>query len=309
VLAQALPVMQEVGDRHWQGIILHWQAANQRGLGDLAQAQATAGQALETCRAVGNRNFEIATLELLGLIALDQHAPKEARRHLQAAVEMARANEQTMDWALNQSYLALVTLYLGRPEEARQLVEQAIVKLEGLEEQVGRIREAYFVRCQIIAATDGPKAACPDLERAYQHLAQVAARIKDPALRRSFLENERRNRAIVAAHRRGQIPPPLRQQRVSLPRVDAPTGRPLRQDEYVTVKWTVTAPEDGVISGTIARRRHRLLRLLGEAAAQEAAPTVAALANSLDVSTRTLKRDLAALRAEGHAVDTRGRHS
>jgi len=80
----------------------------------------------------------------------------------------------------------------------------------------------------------------------------------------------------------------------------------LRDDEFVEVVWTVAAPEDDEISGKAARRRHRLLRLLREAAGQSAAPTVAALAAALDASARTIKRDLAALRAEGHDVRTRG---
>ncbi|RLC91285.1 MAG: hypothetical protein DRI79_03270 [Chloroflexi bacterium] len=60
------------------------------------------------------------------------------------------------------------------------------------------------------------------------------------------------------------------------------------------------------MAGKVACRRHRLLRLLREAADQAAAPTVPALAAALDVSERTVKRDLAALRAAGHDVHTRG---
>ena len=70
--------------------------------------------------------------------------------------------------------------------------------------------------------------------------------------------------------------------------------------------WTIAAPEDDEVAGKAARRRHRLLRLLREADAQSAAPTVTALAQALGVSERTVKRDLAALRAAGHAVRTRG---
>ena len=86
----------------------------------------------------------------------------------------------------------------------------------------------------------------------------------------------------------------------------APTGRPLRDDEYVTVTWTVEAPEDRVITGKAARRRAQLCRLLGEASQQGAAPTVDDLATALDVSRTTLKRDLAALRQAGYEVRTRG---
>ncbi|NBD35522.1 MAG: DUF1670 domain-containing protein, partial [Chloroflexi bacterium] len=97
-----------------------------------------------------------------------------------------------------------------------------------------------------------------------------------------------------------------RQLSIRLARLDAPIGRPLREDEYVEVTWTVFAPEDDVITDPVERRRHHILHLLREAAEQSAAPTVADLASVLDVSQRTIKRDLAALRSAGHDVQTRG---
>ena len=93
---------------------------------------------------------------------------------------------------------------------------------------------------------------------------------------------------------------------VLLPLTVAPTGRPLRADEWVDVVWNVATVEDEIIPGKAARRQHRLLRLLQEASDQNAAPRVADLAQALDVSPKTIKRDLAALRAAGHNARTRG---
>ena len=72
-----------------------------------------------------------------------------------------------------------------------------------------------------------------------------------------------------------------------MPRADAPLGRPLREDEWVQVEWSVEAPEDEAVHGKAPRRRHRLLRLLGQAEAQEAAPTLDDLAAALAVSPST----------------------
>jgi DNA-binding SARP family transcriptional activator/biotin operon repressor len=94
---------------------------------------------------------------------------------------------------------------------------------------------------------------------------------------------------------------------VRLPRADAPTGRPLRDDEYVTVTWTVDAPEDAALHGKVARRRQRILRLLAEAQTQGATPRDQDLAAVLGVSLSALRRDMAALRAEGHDLLTRWR--
>ena len=72
---------------------------------------------------------------------------------------------------------------------------------------------------------------------------------------------------------------------------------------------TLDAPADADIPGKVDRRRHRLLRLLREASEQAAAPAVKHLAQALGVGERTIRRDLAALRAQGHDVRTRGARS
>ena len=131
-------------------------------------------------------------------------------------------------------------------------------------------------------------------------LRERATKMGTEALQHIYLENVAAHRQIVAAFRR------TRRETVHLPRVDVPTGRPLRDDERVEVVWTVAAPQDDEIADKVDRRRHRLLRLLDQAAEQAAAPTVADLAAALEVSARTVRRDLDALRAQGRRVRTRG---
>ncbi len=91
-----------------------------------------------------------------------------------------------------------------------------------------------------------------------------------------------------------------------LPRADAPRGRPLRDDDWVDVTWTVTTPADYDVVDKVLRRRSQILRLVGEAHAQNAAPRIEDLADTLGVSGATLRRDIAALRRDGHRLDTRG---
>ncbi len=82
---------------------------------------------------------------------------------------------------------------------------------------------------------------------------------------------------------------------VWLPRQDAPS-------QQAAVVWTVDAgaSDDALeaAAGKVALRRARLHRLLEEAAAQRARAPLADLAAALEVSQRTIKRDLAALRRE-----------
>lgn len=100
------------------------------------------------------------------------------------------------------------------------------------------------------------------------------------------------------------------QVRVILAKRDAPHGRPLDETETIEVIWTIDAGDEDLQvleeHDSIALRRVRILRLLDEALAQGAAATQEDLARALHVSVSTIKRDFAALRAEGHYLPSRG---
>jgi hypothetical protein len=123
----------------------------------------------------------------------------------------------------------------------------------------------------------------------------------EPQQQRMSLERVPEHRAIVAAWEAARP----RRATVRLPRADAPTGRPLRDDEWIEIAWTVAAPEDEAISGKTARRQQRLRRLLAEAAAQNAAPTHTQLADALGVGLRTIERDMAVLQRVSEGVEGR----
>lgn len=101
------------------------------------------------------------------------------------------------------------------------------------------------------------------------------------------------------------------QVRVILTRYDAGHGRPMRDTPMTEVVWTVDAGyEDREVLrryGPVALRRVRIQRLLDEALAQGAVASQEDLAQALHVSVRTIKRDCAALQAEGIYLPTRGR--
>jgi len=97
--------------------------------------------------------------------------------------------------------------------------------------------------------------------------------------------------------------------RVQLARQGTPRGRPLRPNEFVEVIWTLESAEylaARMAGGKVAERQSRIRRLCAEALAQGAEPTVGDLADALGVNGRTIDRDIAALRAAGELVVTRG---
>ncbi|MDX1450446.1 MAG: DeoR family transcriptional regulator, partial [Acidimicrobiia bacterium] len=83
----------------------------------------------------------------------------------------------------------------------------------------------------------------------------------------------------------------------------APRGRALQPSDRVDVVWVLEGP---CVPDGVEARRSQILALLDQAEAQGGVPTVADLAGVLEVSTATIRRDLAALRRSGHEVRTRG---
>ena len=87
-------------------------------------------------------------------------------------------------------------------------------------------------------------------------------------------------------------------------------GPPLEQTDMVTITWTIDAGEDDLAvlreHGHVALRQVRILRLVGEALEQKGVPTQEDLARVLQVSVRTIRADIAILKAEGYTVTTRG---
>lgn len=100
------------------------------------------------------------------------------------------------------------------------------------------------------------------------------------------------------------------QVRVILAKRQAGHGRPLRETATVEVTWTVDAgAEDQQVQAQHRMqglRRVRIQRLLSEALEQDGVASQEDLARVLQVSVRTIKRDIKALSAQGLYLPTRG---
>jgi predicted ATPase len=267
-LLTALRLARDLGNRESQQYILTSLGYALMGLGRLAEAADTYHQALTLQRELGRHNMAMESLA--GLAHLSQ-----------AQANLAQAS----------AHVAEILAYLDGGGS-----------LDGTEEHL-----LIFLTCyQVLQAVRDPRAEAI-LEAGHRLLQERAAQIADEELRRSFLKNVAAHREIVATYRELQSQQQISQVQIRLPRADATTGRPLHDDEFVAVTWTVDAPEDTEIPRKTARRRHRVLRLLDQAQAQGAAPRDQDLADALGVSLPTIRRDMAALRAEGHDLPTRGR--
>ena len=92
--------------------------------------------------------------------------------------------------------------------------------------------------------------------------------------------------------------------------LQAPFGPPLADTDMVTVTLTVDAgAEDQTLKAALGAeglRRAQIMRLTEEALAQDGVLTQEDLARALQVSPRTIRRSVRALKAEGNIVPTRG---
>jgi hypothetical protein len=107
----------------------------------------------------------------------------------------------------------------------------------------------------------------------------------------------------ASAVRPGQV-------RLVVASLEAPFGPSLAETEKVEITLTVDAgAEDGVVQGQEGLdgvRRGRILRVTEEALEQGGVLTQEDLARVLGMHRRTIVRDIQALKAEGHSVQTRG---
>jgi tetratricopeptide (TPR) repeat protein len=313
-------------------------------LADYPAALQYRGRALEMRRAIGDRRFEAADTYNLAIVHFDNGDLEKARRLLEQVCDLARDMGDRRVEGYGWVFLGLVLEDTGELDEAheaytaglalrrevglpaleidaisglarvasaqgdhQQAVTHADEVLDWLEnkgiEGVGDPLLAYKGAYRALLAAGEIERGEAALGEAYQLMMKFASSIADQDRRRAYLHDIEPSKTVwrdYQAMRSHRI-------QVRLPRADAPLGRPLREDEWVQVEWSVAAPEDEDVSGKAPRRRHRLLRLLGQAEAQGAAPTLGDLATALEVSPSTIKRDLAELRKQGHTVQTRGR--
>ncbi len=240
----------------------------------------------------------LALQAFLGLakVHLEKGAGRAARELLEEAEALAQKhrfqNLLPPLWALMGEALLLE----GRADRALPITQRAMDRLPAGSLEALRIPYAH---ARVLLALNRPLEAWKAIDLSHRILEEMLAGFPPEAQAESRSQVPL-HRCIVALWE--ALGP--RRISVRLPRPEAPTGRPLREDETVDVVWTVAAPEDLEASSERERRRRRLLRLLDEARAQGACATVERLAEALQVSPRTIKRDLAALRSQGYPVAT-----
>ena len=295
----ALAFFEEIGDQARAAQCLDVLAGVAARRGDTDRARELLGRSLDGLDRSGHRWLaaqHLRSLARLELAAGDLDAADAALDRAEGLCREAGLDDLATEVT---SLRAAVLAARGETAAALRLSRRAV---DGLGPGVEHPELVWLRHGEITTASGDRLGAIEAFRRAYRTLEDRLAGL-DPATRR---------RAVAAVPEYGRIAAEWNRLRptvveVTLPRAGAPTGRPLRPDELVAVRWTVETSEDDTETDPVARRRLRLARLLAEAREQGAEPALDHLARALGVSSATVRRDLATLRAAGLDVRTRGR--
>lgn len=329
----------ELGNVRGEAMVLANSAwARHAFLGDDARARSDARRAMQHFIDIGDRVREAQCLEIIASVSAREGYFDEAKQLLEDSLDALSGTAHTFLESQHLRTLALLQLDRGEHEHALSTLRRAdrlcddagfddlaveLLSIRGLAYLgIGRKSEARVVTRQAVQGlTPGVErpylvhhrhALVAEAVGRYDEARQASLEARDaleialdglsPEEYQTAIDRVPEHGAIVAAANRLA---PNRVQTV-LPAIDAPTGRPLEEDDLLKVTWTIDHPDDNTSGSDIERRRRKILRLLDEAREAGAAPSLEHLASALGVSDSTIRRDLKALRDAGHPVVTRG---
>jgi DNA-binding SARP family transcriptional activator/tetratricopeptide (TPR) repeat protein/DNA-binding transcriptional ArsR family regulator len=258
----------------------------------------------EASRAVTGSEEPVESAEVLirrrrASLALARGRPGEAHALAQDAVTMALEHGLDDLLPVLRGLLGETLIASGRGEEALTVTAAAVAGLHA------GVEQAYLVRFQhslALEAVGRREAALRETEQAHDELEAILVEVDPDARERSLaLPEHRRILTALARALHGRVS-------ISVAAADAPLGRPLRLAEHLEVVVDRSARDDDP-DDPVDARRTLLARVVAAIGDQGGAPTIGNLAEVLEVSPATVRRDLGALRDAGVAVETRGHRS
>ncbi len=265
--------------------------------GQVGDSIALAEQALQVFRNRRQHSQEAAAMRTLGY---SRWLAGQAEAALETYEQAYRLHERLGEMSILPealAYQALALLDMGCCQEALTRSRQALAVLAGLTLETDLNSEIYYAHAAALEAAGDDSGAQRYYTRAYQNLLKYAEPLEEDAARQAYFSRDptvRRlmqkvyERGIANAPQQGVVRQWLR------PRLNPAAGQ-------IHVRLTLDAgPADTALKrakGSIFLRRAKLQRIIQQAQAQGASPTTDELAALLGVSARTIKRDLAALRA------------
>lgn len=195
---QALKLRQEVGDRRREASALNNLGDFYRNRGKFAEALEYEARALPLWQETNYKRGEAATLRNIAIAQGELGNYQKALACFDESLQISREfglKDQEIENLIWRSQQDLST---GEYQDAYERSKQAIALLEA----GGHIQNkplAYWYHFRVLEATNRREEATTYLRKAYEAVMAEAKKLKDRAMRESFLTNVKTNREIVGA--------------------------------------------------------------------------------------------------------------
>jgi DNA-binding SARP family transcriptional activator len=297
---EALEIYREIGDMRGQSQCIGLLGGVMSRIGDPKDAWSLFEESTSIARSVGDHWLAAQVLREWAVAELDHEQPARGLAHAEEAE--AICNEVGMDdLAVGvRAVKGRLLLELGEVQKALEATKSAADELHRGIELSHLVAYAHALA---LTASGRHGEGQYYADRAYRGLMEMLSELPEETHESALrVPNHARIARAWDSHR-----PTVKHYEIAS--TEAPIGRPLESDEYVLVAWTISEPGDLDLPNDTERRRQRIVRLIHEADKQGASPTVKDLAEALDSSEATIRRDIAELRGRGHRISTRGSRS
>lgn len=245
----------------------------------------------------GDEVSQLEVLSTLGSIELANKRYDAALEYLDTVLKLAEDHNVDDVVANTFARRGVAMAGLGNDQEAVICAERAVA-LNAVGNRQPHITAWHCGR--VFEASELGELATEQFKIAYERLTVSLDGVSDDLVDQSWSAVPEHQAILIDYESRFE-----KLLEVSLPKIAAGLGRPLRPQDYVMVEWAVSEPSDWIDSNPSDRRRARLRRLAVSAVEQGGVARVSDLAAVLGVSDRTIKRDLVILRDAGEDVPTR----
>jgi len=270
----------------------------------LDEAVLLADQAIATFRQYDEPGWEASALTVKGQLLVLSERYEQALDALGGACAKHEALGEVGYLPEPLAHQGLAHLALGNRDAALACTRRAVLTLaQGILDS-DMATGVYYAHAQVLDAHGLERQANDYLVRGYERLVRFAEQLEDESARRAFFTRGPMVRRLMdEVYERGIAPRPDPGVVTRWLPEEMKQSTSLEHRRLVPVALTLDAgPADTALrrsQGGIALRRARLTRILHEAEGQGVRPTIPQLADALNVSERTIKRDLAALREDG----------
>lgn len=199
-LEQGLALSQQVEQEGIQAYLLCNLGQVLRDAGELVQAEALLHQGIQLAQAQGDVHLEAIYLNDLALVSLHKQNFVTAQERAQASLEKFQTLELPLSTTADLAIIAKAQLALNHGSAALTTVRQALQILDDCDGEGPDFPQRDYWMCyEVLQQLGETVLAQHALTSAQRLLTRQAEKIKDTAMRRSYLERVSFNRSILQA--------------------------------------------------------------------------------------------------------------